>query len=393
MRRRGFFIASVFALFLAVFLVLEIFLRSTHAWGAKISWSEPDSLIAWKYSPNGRYWFRKENDHAIQGRLNSDGWRDHDWPSPKPLHSIRVAVLGDSFVSAYQVEAESTFVEISEKRLEKDLGVPVEIMNFGRDGFTTTEEFLVLSRDVLRFSPDLVVLFFYPENDINDASRPLTMDIIRPFFKLQQDSLTLDTSFRLSDSFRNRRMVNPLKRYSALISLIIDRVNLLMYSFHGEESNQNNVYNSLSSQGHIQGALSLATGTPDSAFVQAYQLNKRLLADINQLCIQHTIPFVLASVNLAAYTPERIERIKKIDSTFDPLFFDRDLGQFAEKHGFRFIGLQAVFQDFYLKNGRPLQWTHWNYEGHRIVAQIVAESLRQRLKLFAEAFPSKAMIH
>jgi hypothetical protein len=55
-------------------------------------------------------------------------------------------------------------------------------MNFGVDGYGTAQEFFTLTEDVWQFSPDIVVLAFFPGNDVRNNSAVLEGDKCRPFF-------------------------------------------------------------------------------------------------------------------------------------------------------------------------------------------------------------------
>src|SRR5262245_27747462 len=151
----------VFCLFL---LILEVILRTTHLFNARIAWSEPDETYGWRFAPKAEYWNRPAEGGRSSGFINSYGWRDVEWSLKKPPGVYRVAVVGDSYVEAFQVELSETFLKIAQGILS-DKGHTVELMNFGRSGFTTSEELLVIRDEIFRFTPDLVVLFFYPPND------------------------------------------------------------------------------------------------------------------------------------------------------------------------------------------------------------------------------------
>ena len=53
-------------------LILEIVFRTTHVFGARISWREPDPILGWRSIPNSSYWYIKENDHPVSGKVNLD---------------------------------------------------------------------------------------------------------------------------------------------------------------------------------------------------------------------------------------------------------------------------------------------------------------------------------
>jgi hypothetical protein len=79
--------------------------------------------------------------------INSDGLRDREHSLAHPQNTLRIAVLGDSFAEAMQVNQDETFWAVMEKDLQ---GCPnlhgrrVEAINFGQSGFGTAEELLVL---------------------------------------------------------------------------------------------------------------------------------------------------------------------------------------------------------------------------------------------------------
>ncbi len=102
---------------LCVVLALEVLLRTTHLFGARLAWSEPDDLIVYRFTAGCSYWQFKENDHPISGKINRWGWRDRERALEKPPGVSRVCFLGDSMLAAFEVETDSTFVAIAEDEL------------------------------------------------------------------------------------------------------------------------------------------------------------------------------------------------------------------------------------------------------------------------------------
>ncbi len=367
-------------IFLFFLLALEIVLRTTHLFGANVSWSENDPLLGWRTSPGAPYWFHKENDHPIQGRINQYGWRDVEWSLEKPEGTFRIAVLGDSFVEAYQVELEATCLKLAESRLHRETGVDVELMNFGRAGFSQTEELLVLENEVARFSPDMVLLFFLPENDIGDVAKETARDLRRPFFLLDPDgSLTLDTSFKDTREYTVRALLQSLKRRSALLSLVGQRLNLFQYQRFMAYRQAMEQKGGPPPEGLTQSA-SLCTEAPEERYAGNYRLNKILIRHMADFCRQRGILFMLVVLNSRAYLPEVEEELKAVDPTFDLFYFDDDMKRFADALNVPSIGLQRVFREDYQRNGVPLLWGHWNYEGHKVVADALVNELKPILQ-------------
>jgi hypothetical protein len=352
---------------LSVFLLgLEVLLRTTHVFGARISWSEPHEIYGWRFAPKAEYWNRPPEGGRSSGWINSYGWRDVEWSLNNQPGVYRVAVVGDSYVEAFQVEVAETFLKIAESILATQ-GYKVELMNFSRSGFTTTEELLVIRDEVLKFSPDLIALFFYPPNDIRDVSKDLSPETLRPFFLYDDgvSDLYLDTSFTEDSSFRLKKMINPLKRNSALVSLATER-----YQLFRERAREPLFDNDCS----IKGYLTLATANPNPAYSRAFDLNKRLIGEIARI-VKPQREMMLVTINSPGWKSTDAECLRSKDATFDPFYFDDELSALASAKKITHLGLQREFRKDWEKNPRELHWGHWNYEGHELVAALLADKI------------------
>jgi hypothetical protein len=370
------FLLAACTLLLVVVLV-EIALRATHAFNARVAWTEPDPDIGWRFTPGREYWFFAENDHAIEGRINAMGWRDHE-RTRAPARATRVAVLGDSYVEAFQVELDSTFVAIAERGMRARERA-IEFMNFGRSGMGPAEELIVLERDVLPCAPDVVVLLFTPNNDIADASRATAPDPLRPFCVIdEQDSLRVDTSFRDSKGYRTRAFLNPLKQRSALVSLIAERYNVARLARAAKQADAGGAQKSLTRE------QTLMTQHPDAVFLANYALTKRVVADMARVLTARDVEFILMSVPLV-YDDATVAQLRRIDASFDANYFDRDLAALADSSGFRLVPLTEAFARRRRESGRSLHWEHWNYHGHRLVGAALADAVERS----SQAIPSR----
>lgn len=361
-------------------VLLEGVLRTTHMFNARLAFTEPDRKIGYRFTPGSTYWFQGENDHSITGRINHLGWRDRERSLHKPAGTYRIAVIGDSFVEAFQVEQDSTFLSIAERNLNAPASGStrrVEVMNFGRSGMSQTEELLVLERDVLPCRPDMVLLLFTPQNDIADANPATAVDTSRPFFHITaRDSLRLDTSFTSNRDFRMRELVNPLKRRSALISLIAERYNIWRQMRSLGSVRQGGTAANGSAL-VLSKEIRMCTASPDPVFAENYALCKMLIARMAGECEERGIAFSLAAVPLM-YQPDVAQRLQALDGSFDMEFFDRDLAVLAESTGATYIPLTAAFRSRTVAIGRLLHWSHWNYDGHRLVGEILTRAFKDR---------------
>jgi hypothetical protein len=101
---------------------------------------------------------------------NEFGMRDQSYERNKPADTFRIAVLGPSHVMGNGVADHETFEAVLEARLNRDLssegGRRFEILNFGVDGYALLQQLAILEDRVLEFSPDMVVVTNYHQNEL-----------------------------------------------------------------------------------------------------------------------------------------------------------------------------------------------------------------------------------
>ena len=163
----------------------------------------------WKLRAGASGWQTDEGRALIS--VNRWGYRGADWTRVKPAGTLRIAVLGDSFIEAQQVAEPATACELLKRALVQMLPVfarsryrglkRVEVMNFGVDGYGTAQEFFTLVEDVWQFSPDIVLLAFFPGNDVRNNSVVLEGDKCRPFFVPHGNQIVLGGPFADSRLF------------------------------------------------------------------------------------------------------------------------------------------------------------------------------------------------
>src|SRR5262245_30588823 len=183
-------------------LLLELVLRIA---GFNPAMTMPDPTIGYRFVPHARY--RRTQEGFSTGRFNAHGWRDVEHAYAKPANTTRILVLGDSYVSAFQVPLDSAFY----RRLERGLaarataGRTFEAIALGQDGNSTGVEYLTYQHWGVRYDPDVVAVLFVL-NDQADNWRPVALDKARPSFVEEGDSLRLDDSFASA-----KRRPDPLR--------------------------------------------------------------------------------------------------------------------------------------------------------------------------------------
>lgn len=162
--------------------------------------------------------------------INSDGLRDREHSVEKNENTFRIAVLGDSYAEAFQVERSRTFWSVLENELNRCPrfeGKAVEVINFGVAGYGTAQELLTFRNHVRKYHPDLVLLAMVTGNDIRNNSMALEPDKVRPFFIHQNRKLVPDNSFQDLPQYKKgqsflKRMLRQAGTHLRVVQLLYE---------------------------------------------------------------------------------------------------------------------------------------------------------------------------
>lgn len=99
---------------------------------------------------------------------NSFGFRDTEWAVPKPAGTVRIMVVGDSFTFGNNNRVEDLYVTRVERRLQRELGAHVEVINTSAGGWDLDNEVAFWRLEGIRYDPDIVVVGLF----LNDLLLP-----------------------------------------------------------------------------------------------------------------------------------------------------------------------------------------------------------------------------
>ena len=99
---------------------------------------------------------------------NSIGMRDVEHAVEKQPGTLRILLMGDSFMEAYQVEWEESFAPLFERALAEALGRDVEVINASVSGWGTDDQRTYYRRAAHVWQPDLVLIGMTIHNDLFD---------------------------------------------------------------------------------------------------------------------------------------------------------------------------------------------------------------------------------
>jgi lysophospholipase L1-like esterase len=154
-------------------------------WLGTLTVPSSDPVLMWEYKPHGSH-------RGIE--TNRFGFRERDFDSPRrPPGVYRVAFVGDSVTLGLGVQPDETFERLVEKEARTLApSSALEALNFGVDGYNTTQVAELVKARVLGFEPDRVVyVMCLNDFDQTDSSAEKIRYFRRPTSFLLEDARVL----------------------------------------------------------------------------------------------------------------------------------------------------------------------------------------------------------
>lgn len=127
-------------------------------------------------------------EYRAQVSINAAGFADYDHDLIPPPGRYRIAILGDSFIEAVQVDRSLNLCSRLAASLPATPGRSYEVFNFGVAGAGTAQAYELFGAQVRPYRPNLVLLAFYP-NDVLNNSYELEPKKYKPFYTLNSGRL------------------------------------------------------------------------------------------------------------------------------------------------------------------------------------------------------------
>lgn len=334
-----------------------------------------DPQTGFRLRPGMRSTWTVENPGRFA--FNSSGFRDNEWNAAKHT-PYRVAVLGDSFAEALQVNLDQSFPKLIEKQLPN-----VEVMNFGVNGHGQVEELLTYRTYVRPFRPDLVVLAFFPGNDCLDNWRRS-----RPSLKFPVSVTTTPDGVMIVPSPGAGR----LGWLRAFIDSAMYRSSLLQRLQEARKAafRRASARVGIGEAGLWEGAFGNPAGTVRD-FDAMWGLTEKLVLQIFRDITADTgrpdgLLVACLTEGMQVHRAQRDQFLKEHPG-LDPDYAERRLQAFCAANGIPFVALSQDLLRFNESSGKFLHGFdgsgdgHYNVDGHRLAAEAVAARLRELLPL------------
>lgn len=352
--------------------------------------SDFDELRGFKLRPGKSGFYEGEGQSNIS--INSLGYRDLERTLEKPTNVVRIAVLGDSFVEARQVEHEDTFSSVLDRDLDKCgafSGRSVEVLNFGVGGYNTTQALLTLEKDAIRFDPDIVILGMFAGNDIsNNSTKTMggqSWKMGSPAHKIENGNLALQPAsqpplysvllYEATHRSRLLELVNQVRRGLAE-KKNVRRLEEKSKQLEGEQKPD------------VEAGISRwILKEPDTEErKEAWEITRLIIAEMNNLVSTAGGRFIVATIPLAEQViPDKektvqLHELYSIDNLFYP---DRTVAHYGEQDGYEVVQLGPLMEQSAVESntyfhGFPntaLGVGHLNEDGHKAVSRFLYDAI------------------
>jgi hypothetical protein len=354
---------------------------------------DPHPTRGWTLKPDREALLRTA-DFTVDYRTNSRGFRDVEHTLEKPEGVYRVVVLGDSFMEAGQVALEESFPRLLEQRLA---GRRAEVVNLGISGYGTLQELLMLQEEGLRYDPDLVVLALFPDNDLRnnhpELERRLGFLPDRPFARFgptgELETFTRDSKVEYMNlSVQQERFAKKQRAQTWWKRTVLyDRWDKAKRAREDADSTvpkyDPNIWLGIYA-GSFDPTLGPGDVTADELATywrESFDLLGPLLAEVRDAAEAGGARLLVFTVPARPQVDTGWAEL--LDTRYPSLALDppavnaRIVGLAAE-HGVELLDLLPAFRAAHAE-GRALHNVidddHWNAEGHRLAAELVAAAL------------------
>ncbi len=334
-----------------------------------------------RYRPSQQGHYRVQDEIDAPYAINAQGWNAArpSYAEAKPAGATRVAIVGDSFIEAFQVPTTASLAEQLEALPGK---TRVEALRFGMSGAPFSHYLWMLEREALRFRPDAVVLNLV-HNDFDESWRDAggRYGVAFQHLAVEDDRVTGWIAPRPYDA----GVSDLLMRSAALRFLRFNRQvsrSALTTALLGEPAPPPPRKHRPGPAGAGAGSAALreAAKASDLPWVDANVFLARVLDDPDLLAAA-TDAMVARAAALAKQHGFRL--LLTMDGARQAIYEGRDsralvlnrlVAELAARHGVDFLDLHPRFAEAWAHDRRRFDHVHdnhWNANGHAVAARAI----------------------
>lgn len=328
-----------------------------------------NNIVRFEPNTNARLYEPDGSSHTIE--INAQGWNStkKSYKEEKTEGTLRIAVIGDSYVQASAVNTSEAFAEVIEQELNKQ-GHKSEVYRFGIDGAPHTQYLYMLRNEVLKYKPEIVVVQLI-HNDFDESYRFLYGRYSSSFMKvnLEGDKIKEVNPEPYKpgwvDSFKNYRTFRFIY-YQTGLSLYVRRLINLTKDEEVKETKA-------PKHGFIQSAIDVRN------IGELEKIKKATLYSLNEmkkLSESHRFKLLVTMdpVREAIYSGTPAEE-------YEANQLNIIAKEATDKLNISFLDLKNAMTKHYKTNNKkfefPWDW-HWNKLGNEVVGKAIAKDIELR---------------
>lgn len=338
------------------------------------------SLFLYENKPNARFPYISDTDgYHVDISINSSGFRDDEFSEAKEEGILRIAVLGDSFEEALQVNLGDTWQKILARKLEAELGKKVEVYNFGVSGYGTDQEWLTLREKVWKFKPDLVILAF-TTNDIGDTFKNRLVILEDGNLVLKKPNERLGGNWLgklVRQTYTYQTLVKVASR-SSFSKRLVNKVRVSMLGFPKEDKFF------LSDAQLVQGPFEVIADqkNPPEEVLEGWRIVKALILDMKKQADDNGAKLIVSvNVSKTQLNPQNWEELRSLyhldPSTSSPFEPNYVLASFLGENDIDFYDPSQDAVEWKSQKGGLHYQTdaHFNTNGHLFMGEAIGKYL------------------
>lgn len=349
---------------------------------------EPDAVLGVHLGAGQRGWWTQEDrEFVVPVEINREGLRDVEHQYSKPAGVMRILVLGDSFVEAMHVPLAATFPRLLEQQLNRSgASRRIEVIAAGVSGYGTASEVLYFEREGRRYQPDVVLLAFYPGNDVKNNS-PTLEDTLRPVYGADGslEKVIGETPRRQETGWRRWLGRSAAYHYFRQVLLLRHPEIAMGLARHGVL--RDDALRVKPERDGIPVDYGVYAATLEPAWQDAWQRTDGLLGRLQREVTASGARLAVAVIStrdqvypkwwdeVVAQHPQMRGRDWDLDAP------QRHVETWCSEHDVPCVELTPAFRAMAARGGEALHFHHdghWSSAGHQLAADVLTEFFKQR---------------
>ena len=286
------------------------------------------------------------------GEVNEYGYLGPGYAPEKKETTTRIALIGDSYVEAFQVFGRDHFRTIMEDSLREQTELPVQVLNFGRSGFTLADMYVYYRNFAAGFNPEFFLIFLH-----NDDLYAQSHQALLPEVKTEGEGITISHDFVQGNAYKKYQQTRFFREHSAYLRMANNGVKLIK-----EGMLPNIVLGKLHLLMRAQETTAAANGEERNMKEEDLQIPMLYQEILETLAKDERVILVLAEEPGPA------------------------VQDFINQQGLQIIALWHTLEALKKEGTDSHYWPgtrkygHWNQQGHEAIGKTLANQLKAKIK-------------